>query len=367
MTDQKTQETGVSIFTPEAVLKIKTLPKMLEFIKPENGQDNVQALLDYIRKQATSTVSDVTTSAGYRQIGTDAADVSRSKKAVSEAIARHEATLKVDLAVLKSARVRFEEGCAAIRADVLAPRNKYDEEQKEIERKRVAEITGRIEEWKAKAEMTGEEGVEEIQRLITNLDDWEIDDSYQELQGAAHQAKAECNKALVEALDTAHQIRRQQESEAKAKEAAKGQAQAEAFGRLMGLPYEMQSQGASSERYKEKIAELEGFTATEEKFGAFATQINAALPGIIAQLRGAMPKEDEEAEQNPKGLATSHSQAAYHQEEAGEDSAVEDEPADPVIALAEWLSEYGFDDATEVAADLVCAIGNGEIDGLAIA
>ncbi len=197
-------------------------------------QGGTDALFDRIAEQARSFVPDVTTTKGREAIGSLAAKVSSSKKLAEKYAIELVADQKAKIKVVDTDRIQFCKKMDSLRDEILAPRVAYVE----AENNRTAKHRGAIFGIKHSSTIcTLDRPSHEIKQFISDLENLEIDSSFEEYEQEAKLAKLEtlevlrttlasrekyeAEQAELERLRQAEQVRMQQERDAQiAREAA---------------------------------------------------------------------------------------------------------------------------------------------------
>jgi len=198
-------------------------------------QGGTDALFERIAEQARSFVPDVTTKKGREEIGSVAMKVSKSKtlteKYAKDLVAEEKARIKL----IDDDRIQFCKKMDSLRDEILAPRDAWEQ----AENNRTARHRGAIFGIKHGATLcTSDRPSHEIKQFISDLEDLEIDSSFEEYEqeakltkletlealrtALANREKYEAEQAELERLRQAEQLRQQQERDAQiALEAAK--------------------------------------------------------------------------------------------------------------------------------------------------
>lgn len=241
-------------------------------------QGGTDALFDRIAEQARSLVPDVTTTKGRDAIGSLAAKVSSSKKLAEKYAIELVADQKAKIKVVDTDRIQFCKKMDSLRDEILAPRVAYVE----AENNRTAKHRGAIFGIKHSATLcTLDRSSHEIKQFISNLENLEIDSSFEEYEQEAKLAKLETLEALradlanrekyeaeqaeLERLRQAEQVRIQQERDAQIAREAAEKANREAEEKARFESERVQREKAESEQREARlVAEKEAAVLREE-------------------------------------------------------------------------------------------------------
>lgn len=197
-------------------------------------QGGTEALFERIAEQARSFVPDVTTRKGREEIGSVAMKVSKSKtlteKYAKDLVAEEKARIKL----IDDDRIQFCKKMDSLRDEILAPRDAWEQAEKD----RVAKCLEFLDEITelAKPEFLGN-AAWQLKGYIDTLSDLKIDSRFMEYEeqakiakyetlevlrtALANREKYEAEQAELERLRQAEQVRIQQERDAQiAREAA---------------------------------------------------------------------------------------------------------------------------------------------------
>ena len=261
-------------------------------------QGGTDALFERIAEQARSFVPDVTTRKGREEIGSVAMKVSKSKtlteKYAKDLVAEEKARIKL----IDSDRIQFCKKMDSLRDEILAPRDAWEQAEKDRVAKHEESILS-INFYKT-AVIADKDSVW-LKGVIRNVEEIAIDSSFEEFEEQAKIAKYETleflRKALVERekyeaeqaelerLRQAEQVRQQQERDAQiAREAAE-----------------------KATREAEEKARLEAERVQREKLEAEQREARLKAEKEAAELRAVQAAENErkriEAEQVAKAEA----------------------------------------------------------------
>jgi len=162
------------------------------------SQGGTDALFERIAEQARSVVPDVTTKKGRDAIGSLAAKVSSSKKLAEKYALDLVADQKAQIKIVDQDRIQFCKKMDALRAEILAPRDAYEQAEKDRVAKHknfIASIftMGAFEQYENR-------GSDYIKQMFSNIEDIVIDSSLEEFEQEAKIAKFETLEKLRTAL-----------------------------------------------------------------------------------------------------------------------------------------------------------------------
>ena len=154
-------------------------------------------LVDRIAEEVRKHVPDVTTKKGRDAIGSLAAKVSKSKtlaeKYAKDLVAEEKARIKL----VDDDRIQFVKRMDALRDEILAPRDAWEQAEKDRISKHVAAIN-EIKEINSDGTLAG--GSECIKKSIDWLENKVVDSSFEEYEEQAKLAKLETSEVLRKAL-----------------------------------------------------------------------------------------------------------------------------------------------------------------------
>lgn len=242
------------------------------------------ALFERIAQEARSFVPDVTTDKGRKAIGSLAAKVSSSKKLAEKYALDLVAEKKAEVKAVDSDRIQFCKKMDSLRDEILAPRDAYVE----AENNRTAKHRGAIFGIKHGATLcTSDRPSHEIKQFIFDLENLEIDSSFEEFEQEAKITKFETLEALrtalvarekyeaeqaeLERLRQAEVLRQQQERDARIAREATEKANREAEEKARFEAEKTQREKAESEQREARLlaekeaAELRATQAAENE------------------------------------------------------------------------------------------------------
>lgn len=159
-------------------------------------QGGTTELFERIAEQARSFVPDVTTKKGRDAIGSLAMKVSKSKTLTEQYAKDLVAAKKAEVKVVDDDRIAFSKNMDALRSEILAPRDAWEQ----AETDRVAKHEASIQEIKQLTAYPGDWTSNGIKERLANLEAMVIDSSYEEFEEKAKIAKYETLEALRTAL-----------------------------------------------------------------------------------------------------------------------------------------------------------------------
>ena len=204
-------------------------------------QGGTDALFDRIAEQARSFVPDVTTKKGREEIGSLAKKIGSSKKLAEKYALDLVAVKKAEVKAVDTDRIQFCKKMDSLRDDILAPRDAWEQAEKD----RVAKCLEFLDEITelAKPEFLGN-AAWQLKGYIDTLSDLKIDSRFMEYEeqakiakyetlevlrtALANREKYEAEQAELERLRQAEQFRIQQERDAQIAREATEKAQREA-------------------------------------------------------------------------------------------------------------------------------------------
>ena len=245
-------------------------------------QGGTDALFDRIAEQARSFIPDVTTRKGREEIGSVAMKVSKSKtlteKYAKDLVAEEKARIKL----IDDDRIQFCKKMDSLRDEILAPRDAWEQAEKD----RVAKCLGFLEEITelAKPEFLAN-SVWQLKGYIQTLEGLKIDSRFMEFEQEAKLAKFEtletlrktlverekyeAEQAELERLRKEQQEREQRERDERiAKEAAdkaRIEAEAKALAEKQRFEREQKEQAELAERQQREAADREARLKSENE------------------------------------------------------------------------------------------------------
>lgn len=241
-------------------------------------QGGTDALFERIAEQARSFVPDVTTKKGREEIGSVAMKVSKSKtlteKYAKDLVAEEKARIKL----IDDDRIQFCKKMDSLRDEILAPRDAWEQAEKD----RVAKCLEFLDEITelAKPEFLGN-AAWQLKGYIDTLSDLKIDSRFMEFEEQAkiakyetlevlrttltNREKYEAEQAELERLRQAEQVRIQQERDAQIAREATEKANREAEEKARFEADRVQREKAESEQREARLkAEKEAAELREQ-------------------------------------------------------------------------------------------------------
>lgn len=252
-------------------------------------------LFEHIAQEVRSHVPDVTTKKGRDAIGSLAMKVSKSKTLIEKCGKELVAEQKAQIKLIDDDRILVVKKFDALRDEILAPRNAWEQAEKD----RIAKHENAIAVIRVPASCCKEDGWDSgaIKKSISDLENWSIGSSFEEFEEQAKLAKFETletlRKALVERekyeaeqaelerLRQAEQERLQRERDERiAKEAAdkaRIEAEAKALAEQRRVEREKQEAEEKAEREKREAAEREARLQAEKEAAELRAQQAAVM------------------------------------------------------------------------------------------
>lgn len=242
-------------------------------------QGGTDALFERIAEQARSFVPDVTTKKGREEIGSVAMKVSKSKtlteKYAKDLVAEEKARIKL----IDDDRIQFCKKMDSLRDEILAPRDAWEQAEKDRVEKHKADIE-KIQDF-AHPSILADMSAIRISEQIRMLDVLEICSLFEEFEEQAkiakyetlevlrtaltNREKYEAEQAELERLRQAEQVRLQQERDAQIAREATEKAQREAEEKARFEAERVQREKAESEQREARLkAEKEASELREQ-------------------------------------------------------------------------------------------------------
>ena len=268
--------TEVVTFNQAVALKGR---KAIEFF---SNQENLKPLIAFVEKEATATVFDVKLKKDRDAIGSTALKVSKSRKALADAIKASVSDMEVKVKTAKAASKFMEAELNKIREAVLEPRNVWQAEQDKIEEERVASIRASIDDIQVLGQLSGSETKEQIANLIEGVESIDVSEGFEEFASEAAQAVKDVLKTLNDrVLQIIEEARQREQTEQLQKEKLRNQIN-ERLNNLAMIP--MGLLGKSSQDIQKKIDSLNDFNVSQEEFGDSYQQAIDSVQTVLAQL-----------------------------------------------------------------------------------
>lgn len=160
------------------------------------SQGGTDALFERIAEQARSVVPDVTTKKGRDAIGSLAAKVSSSKKLAEKYALDLVADQKAQIKIVDQDRIQFCKKMDALRDEILAPRDAYEQAEKD----RVAQHKEAIQNIESAAQYFIDDSSEKLRQNLAWLEQVVINSAFEEFEDQAKIAKFETLEKLRNAL-----------------------------------------------------------------------------------------------------------------------------------------------------------------------
>lgn len=254
--------------------------KAIDFFSSE---ENVKPLVDQVKTEALSLVPNVKTKKGRDEIGSTALKVSKSRKALEDAIDKSVADLKAKVKTATEVKKFVVSELNSAREDVLKPRNEWQAEQDRIEAERVAEIQSRIKNIESLGAFANNETKEDLASRIDALESMDVSEGFAEFTADAATAISHATKSLNDRIiqivegESREEQRLQLEAEQK-----KNRIQ-ERLTNLTQIPLSLM--GKPSQEIEVKINSLERCDIDESEFGDRTEEAKQSLSQVISNLK----------------------------------------------------------------------------------
>ena len=258
-------------------------------------QGGTDALFERIAQEVRSHVPDVTTKKGRDQIGSLALKISKSKTFIEKCGKELVAEQKARIKLVDDDRIQFVKRMDALRDEILAPRDAWEQAEKDRVAKHEHHIatirmvstlaTATDSEWTA---LTIKEAIETLENRV-------IDSSFEEYEEQAKLAKFETLEALRKALSNREKFEAEQAELERLRQAEQARLQREHEERIAREAAE------KATREAEEKARLEAERVQREKAEAEQREARLKAEKEAAELRAQQAAENErkriEAEQ----------------------------------------------------------------------
>lgn len=241
-------------------------------------QGGTDALFERIAEQARSFVPDVTTKKGREEIGSLAKKIGSSKKLAEKYALDLVAVKKAEVKAVDTDRIQFCKKMDSLRDDILAPRDAWEQAEKDRVAKHEESILS-INFYKT-AVIADKDSVW-LKGVIRNVEEIVIDSSFEEFEeqakiakyeaiellrvAVANREKYEAEQAELDRLRQAEQVRIQQERDAQIAREATEKAQREAEEKARFEAERVQREKAESEQREARLkAEKEAAELREQ-------------------------------------------------------------------------------------------------------
>ena len=253
--------------------------KAIEFF---SSQENLKPLIDFVKKESTATIYNVKIKKDRDAMGSTALKISKSRKALSDAIKASVSDMETKVKAAKAVSKYMEAELNQIRETVLAPRNIWQAEQDKIEEERIDNIRTSIGDIQALGQLSGSETKEQIANLIEGVESIDVSEGFEEFASEAAQAVKGVLKILNDrVLHIIEEARQRKQSEQIKKEQLRSQIN-ERLNKLAMIPVGLL--GKSSQDIQQKIDSLNDFSVTHEEFGDFHQQAIDSVQTVLSQL-----------------------------------------------------------------------------------
>lgn len=244
--------------------------------------DNVYPIIEQVQNEALSLVPNVKTKAGRDEIGSTALKVSKSRKAIVEAIERSVADLKSQVQAANEVKKVVESELNQTRKEVLKPREEWQAEQDRIEAERVAEIKSRIENIEAVGNYAETEAKDDLAKRIDALEAMDVSDGFAEFTHDAATAIATATKRLNDRILKIVEMERAEEQRKQLEAEQKKNRINERLTSLVQIPLGLM--GKSSTEISAKLSSLQKFEVLEADFEDRTEEAKTSLSQVVSQL-----------------------------------------------------------------------------------
>lgn len=312
MATAKEATSKTDMITVEGLIKVKKQ----NIISVFSDNKKIEPMIKKVREEVSVEKFDLSTKKGREDIASRAYKVSKMKNAVvKQLIDPSVEEYKAAIKGVGAGKSHWNAEMDALRDEVRAPLNKWEEEERVREQKRIDDIkksiSGIIN--LAALPLGKEYDKNYISEMIEAVDNIDCSEGFEEFAQEALQAKASSKEALSQCLNTVVQkeleaaqqkeLAEQQErlDEAQRVMEAKAKAQ-ERLNKLIMIPSTMF--GKTSAELNKKLNSIDMVEILESEFGELFDQANVAKAQVIVQL-GQMAEnqalvESAQAEQQAK-------------------------------------------------------------------
>jgi len=271
-------EANTEIVTFEQAVTLKGR-KAIEFF---SKKENLEPLIAFVKKEATATIYNVKIKKDRDAIGSTAFKVSKSRKALEDAIKASLSDMETRVKATKAVSKYMESELNSIREDVLAPRNVWQAEQDKIEEERIDNIRTSIDNIKLMSHLSGVETKEQIANLIEGVEVIDVSEGFEEFASEAAQAVKEVLKVLNDrVLKIIEEDRQREQTEQLQKEQLRNQIN-ERLNKLAMIPMDLLGKGAKEIQWQ--IDSLNAFEVPKEEFGDAYQQALDSVQIVLKQL-----------------------------------------------------------------------------------
>lgn len=244
--------------------------------------ENLTPLVDFVKTEALATVPDVKTKKGRDAIGSTALKVSKSRKALTDAIDASISDMQAKVKTAKGVSQYIIEELNQVRSEVLAPRNIWQAEQDLIEENRIKGIKEDIDNILGIGTLQGNESKEEIASLVEAVESIDVSEGYSEFTAIAAQAVKDVLKTLNDKVLSIIEVDRKAEQELRLLAEQKINKITERLNKLAMTPMDLLSKPSSE--IKDKIDSLKNYEVPESEFGESYQQAVDSVKTVIGQL-----------------------------------------------------------------------------------
>lgn len=253
-------------------------------------------LLKEIREQAMSYVPDLSTGVSRKEIASIAYKVAQSKTLIDTAGKELVADLKKKVKAVDDLRKHARDTLDDLKVEVRKPLTEWEE----VEEKRKGKIRARIAEITALAQTHKEDGkplsAAALKRNLNSLREYEVDESYEDLQGEAHVALSKAAVDLVGAIEQA-QLRENKDAEIAAEiKAENDRKEAEEKARIEAVhaAAKASAEKAAAEKAEKEKAEAAAAEAAKRNDAANRAKVHNAIIKALKKQPGLKKVSDDD-------------------------------------------------------------------------
>lgn len=247
-------------------------------------KEKVMMLVDEVNKEVKSFVPNVKTQKGRDEIGSIALKVSKSRKALEQAIDSSVADLQAKVKSARSVKKAIVDALNETRAEILKPRDDWQAEQDRIEQERIDGIKERIENLRMiGATASTESNKEVIAGQIEALENVDVSVGFDEFTQDAAKAVQESILSLNARIQAIVLSEREEAQRKQLEEEQKKNKINERLHTLAQIP--MSLFGKSSAEIQAKIDSLENFEVSESEFEERTAEAVASKDQVVANLK----------------------------------------------------------------------------------
>lgn len=245
-------------------------------------KENLTPLVDFVKTEALATVPNVETKKGRDAIGSTALKISKSRKALTEAIDASISDMQAKVKTAKGVSQYVIEELNQVRSKVLAPRDRWQVEQDLIEENRIKGIKEDIDNILGIGTLQGNESKEEIASLVEAVESIDVSEGYEEFTADAAQAVKDVLKTLNDKVLSIIEVDRQAEQTKLIADEQKRSQITERLNKLAMIPMDLLNKPSS--KIKDKIDSLNKYEVPESEFGESYQQAVDSVKTVIGQL-----------------------------------------------------------------------------------